>query len=342
MKAELLSPEDPRWQAFLEQVPHDVYHLPAYGKVSGRYEDGEPVAFYAEAEGSEILIPLLIRPLPEFLGAPSDWKDATTPYGYPSPLFRGDRGLRKCLDLFAEAGRSMGIVSAFLRLHPLIPLPAEDLTGCAQVVTHGQCVFFDLGFAEDEIWRRTRSNHRTQIRRLKKKGFVEEIDNWSDLDGFIEIYRETMTRLGACDFYFFPREYFYDLRAGLQDRLHLCSVRSPDGELAAAALFFNCNGLVQYHLGGTAEAFLDRAPSKLSLDAMRRWGQERGEQFLNLGGGTGGRNDSLFQFKLGFSDLTADFRTWRMILDAGKYSFLAERCSRTGQPSDFFPAYRRI
>lgn len=39
--------------------------------------------------------------------------------------------------------------------------------------------------------------------------------------------------------------------------------------------------LLSPELGETAEAFLDGAPSKLLLDAIRRWGQERGTRLYN-------------------------------------------------------------
>jgi UDP-perosamine 4-acetyltransferase len=155
-----------------------------------------------------------------------------------------------------------------------------------------------------------------------------------------------MSRLHADDQYDFSDGYFADLRSSLGDKLHLCTVTAPDGRTASAGLFTACSGIVQYHLGGTGEEFLPLAPSKLMFDFMRRWGKEQGNRVLHLGGGVGAKQDSLFEFKAGFSDLKADFFTYRMVLDEERYEellrlFRARGGAPGGDCTRFFPAYRQ-
>ncbi len=118
-------------------------------------------------------------------------------------------------------------------------------------------------------------------------------------------------------------------------------------DLLCGGLFFVCRGIVQYHIGATADEHLQRAPTKLLFDTVRIWGAERGLRAFHLGGGLGGRQDSLFHFKAGFSDRTHDFRIWRWILDSDEYQRLtcARRadlasCGSAPPSGDFFPAYR--
>ena len=126
----------------------------------------------------------------------------------------------------------------------------------------------------------------------------------------------------------------------LAEQLHLCTVLAPDGTVASAGLFFEHDGIIHYHLGATAEEHLRRAPSKLMFDHVRRWGQERGARVLDLGGGVGGAEDSLFLFKAGFSPLRARFHTLRLVIDAERYARLTG-AEHIADLSGYFPAYRR-
>lgn len=77
------------------------------------------------------------------------------------------------------------------------------------------------------------------------------------------------------------------------------------------------------------------------------WAKSRGNRYLHLGGGVGGSNDRLLQFKRGFSELLFPFSTLRLITDEGKYRELTTRRAHAADVSaedvssgQFFPAYR--
>jgi hypothetical protein len=197
----------------------------------------------------------------------------------------------------------------------------------------------------DELQAETRVNHKWNIRALEKSGFITRLDEWSIYPAFGSLYRATMDLLRAADFYFFSDAYFDDLSRMLKGRLHLCAVLAPDGRLAAAGLFTETDGIVEYHLGGTATAYRKQAPSKLMFDAVIRWGKSIGAAVLNLGGGMGGRAGSLFEFKAGFSHSRAQFHTVRMILDELLYADLARTWRECGgnveAVEDYFPIYRK-
>ena len=347
--AALIEPDDPRWRHMLGRTQHDFYHLPDYVVAAAKEEGGRPAAFYAESGDTQFLVPLVVRDLPPALEAPADWVDVTTPYGYPSPIMSGGNDpakMSRFFDAFRTVGRMQGVVSAFFRLHPLLELPDEVFTPFGQLQRGGTTVYLDLRRPSEELWSQTRRNHRVGVERLRSAGYVATLDDWSRYDAFIAAYRQTMTRVGASDFYFFSDEYFADLRAALGFKLHLCTVVSPAGELASGGLFCVAEGIVQYHLGATADGYFPAAPSKLMFDHVRRWAQERGSRVLHLGGGLGGREDSLFQFKAGFSPLRAEFRTFRMVLDEERYAWLEARwresCASDGsEGSGYFPVYRR-
>ena len=358
MRCDFLGPDSSLWSRFLADSPHDFYHLPKYVALSTRDRlsapeaNGEALAFHAEDdEGHRFLATLVVRPLPATCQTPVPRFDAITPYGYACPLVinQGDKPVESFLDAaiarLGEGLRERGIVSAFFRSHPTIPLPNEALRRNGSLVQHGPTVYIDLTQPQEELWRQTRPSHKNPINRARKTGFTLEIQpDWKDFEEFFRAYTETMHRVGATEHYFFTREYFSELREAFGDILHL-AICFKEGQVACAGIFSEVCGIVQYHLSGTTDEFYSQFPSKFMVDAVRSWAKERGNHSLHLGGGYAGSEDSLFEFKAGFSHLRAPFYTWRFISDPDEYQRLCQQWSlRTGKPisapEGFFPAYR--
>lgn len=349
MIAEFITCQDPRWQNFLESKSHDVYHLPEYVEISAQIEGGSPCAFYAETNSVSFLAPLLVKPLPSILGAPPEWKDAQSPYGYPCPLVNNTVShstFGEILTAFRSKALEKRIISTFFRLNPLLDSFTPGLAEFGSLRKHGQTVYIDLTLSYDEIRSQMRSNHRRTIRTLLNNGYVAIIDDWSLFNEFIDIYLQTMMRLSANDFYLFPKSYFQQLRFSLGDRIHLCSIMSSQGEMAAGLLFTEVEGIVQYHLSASSSRYAKEAPSKLIVESIIPWAKERGNRLFHLGGGVGCHSDSLFHYKAGFSKLRGNFHTLRLIVDESKYNLLTEIWHVACRPQfssedDFFPIYRK-
>jgi hypothetical protein len=353
MTCQFLSPDSPRWNEYLADTIHDFYHLPRYVELCARQDGGRPLALLAEEDGNGLFVPLVVRPfdVPE---RPEDrCLDATSPYGYPCPILKtagqreADGGFfGRAIAALRSALAELGVVSAFFRLHPLVPLPQEPLRQHGCVVRHGQTVVIDLTLSEEQQWRQVRADHRSGINRSKAGGYLVTIDpQWNDLDDFLRVYTETMRRVGAKDCYFFSRDYFSELRRCQPGAFHLCTVRIG-GDVACAGIFSERCGIVQFHLSGTSEQHLKRYPSKIMLDHVRRWAKERGNRLFHLGGGLGAGEDSLFLFKAGFSHLRADFHTWRVVIQEEAYQrrlrWWETSTGTTADPPDgYFPAYRK-
>ena len=352
MKVDLIDPRDARWEQFLAEIHHDFYHLPSYVSLAAKHESGSPIAFYAEDRDAMFLAPLLVKRIPAYLSPPGSWFDATTPYGYPAPLLwppGDDQALERFLQVFRETCAEHGIVTAFFRLHPLMTLPQSALVKQGALVRHGQTVYIDLSITHEDFWAQLDRTHRKDIRKLMKSGYEAHIDDWNHYQDFIDIYRETMKRLSATEFYSFSKGYFNELRSVLGDNLHLCTILSPEQEVAAAGLFTTFNGIAQYHLSGTADKYIKESPSKMICEAIYAFSKNAGNKVFHLGGGLGGNNDSLFKFKAGFSSLLLDFYTYRMVLDEGKHAMLIKFWRQKYAPvadsafgPDFFPSYRQL
>lgn len=337
VKAELLDIDAPEWDATLRATRHDFHHLPAYVALCAAESGGRPRALYVCESGKAMLLPLIIRDIT------GGGFDATSPYGYPGPVGRGteDPGfLRLALAAGSETLRSAGIVAAFIRLHPLLNTFPPD--GVGTVVRHGETVSIDLTLTAEALWVETHANHRRNITRSLQLGYTARIDEgWRHFEAFKRLYRGTMDRRAAVPSYFFSDTYFEALRAALGDRINLCVVER-EGAIAAAGLFVETNGIVEYHLSGSDAAFV-HAPTKLMLHFVRGWAKERGNRVMHLGGGVGNANDSLMHFKAGFSPTRTPFETLRIVLDELEYRRLVLARDPNLDPDDrggYFPAYR--
>jgi hypothetical protein len=347
MIAEFITSRDPRWTRYLRTAPHDFYHVPEYAELCAKHEKGVAAAFYAEDGGATFLAPVLIRAIPRTLDAPAGWYDCVSPYGYSTPVVTPcQESLERFLEAFCHAARERSIVTAFFRLHPLLPLNLQVLGKFGQLAKHGQTVYVDLSKSADDIWRQTRANHRRDIRKLDRLGFRVALDDWSLFEAFLRLYDMTMRRVGARPDYLFSREYFQELRATLGSHLHLCTVLSKEDEVASAGTYVDWDGIVQFHLAGNETKYLSLAPSKLMQHFMCGWAKETSNSVFHLGGGVGGVEDSLFEFKAGFSKQRADFFTYRIVLDEEKNALLSRAAEAQMKDArdvapDFFPVYRK-
>jgi CelD/BcsL family acetyltransferase involved in cellulose biosynthesis len=292
MRAELVEPDSPSWSAMLSEMRHDFYHLPAYVSFAARrQEPGAPLAFIAEDDGQRFLVPLIVHPIPSDLAGDAETLfDATGPRGYAGPLVSpesttdANNFVDRAIDALLDTLRERAIVTAFIRLHPLLGPPTAALRRAGEVVFHGDSTSIDLTLPREELWRQTNHGHRLGISKATRKGYVARIDEtWERFDGFVAVYQASMDRLGAVPFWRFSADYFRDLRETLGDRLHLCVVE-VGGELAAAALLTEEDGIVEFHLSGTANEHLAASPSKLLIDYARSWAKGRGNDRFHLTG----------------------------------------------------------
>ena len=162
---------------------------------------------------------------------------------------------------------------------------------------------------------------------------------------FIALYHANMQRVGAKGRYFFSRAYFEKLRTQLGDRVHLVCAMTGTNDLAAAGLMIITDGIAQHHLLATAEQYQRRSPSKLVVDCMWRWAQEQVCHTFHIGGGVGGREDSLFHFKAGFSPMRSQFCSYRVVMDNVKnraLNLLVNLSADVRASADFFPGYRHF
>ncbi|MBV8213447.1 MAG: GNAT family N-acetyltransferase [Verrucomicrobia bacterium] len=341
--------EQEEWIEVLRRVVrYDFYHLPQYHRVEER-RVGAMAHLFTYCEGDYLIaLPLLLRPVG---GGPSGWNDATSVYGYGGPVASHESMPQRVVQKFQAALREAlverRVIAVFSRLHPLIA-QYDLLAGLGECRSSGRTVSIDLTLPVEGQRAQYRGGHKRLINKQRREGIVTCLYDQEKrfLSEFVSIYEETMRRVNAEHTYFFREDYFSQLVRELRPVLQLF-VAVTGGKAAAGGLVTSCNGIVQYHLGGTRDEFVKLSPMTLILDTVRLWANEIGARAFHLGGGVGAKEDSLFSYKAGFSDRRHNFKTWRWVLAPEIYGELCERRARINRLqglelalADYFPAYR--
>ncbi|WP_158848237.1 peptidoglycan bridge formation glycyltransferase FemA/FemB family protein [Algibacter sp. L1A34] len=301
-------------------VESDFYHTYDYHLISKK-EDETPILIKYNEDDLVIVLPLLIRKIEG-----TEFKDATSVYGYPGPIsinltedFNNTIFIKKMYRFLYENN----IVSVFSRLNPYIKHQETILKGLGQIYSPGQVIDIDL--TKDIESQKVDYNRRlkTYINKSRKQYSTRLAKKNQDIETFIDMYYENMRRVKAIDSYFFTKAYFFDfIKSNSFDTDILLAIDNDSKEIIGGAMFVKKNNIVQYHLSGVKNEYLSLNPIKLLIDDMRIRATKEKFTFFNLGGGVGGKTDSLFYFKSGFSKEIKDFKIWRYIVNEQVYENL--------------------
>ena len=191
---------------------------------------------------------------------------------------------------------------------------------------------------DDDLLAGMHKHHRRLVRRARTAGCEAAVERGpGDLAAFVPLYERTMRRADADPFYLFPPAYWEALARDVP--LVRADVRAG-GELVASALGMGEPPWLHYHLGAAADAARGTGASHLALLALAEWGRANGYETLHLGGGVGGRADSLLEYKLRFApDGLVPSEIGKAVHDEAAYL----RLSGAGAIDwdGFFPAYRQ-
>jgi hypothetical protein len=356
-RSQVIKVQDEKWTEVLSRLKHDVYHTREYHLCSGFRFEGEPNLF-CYSEGEKLFVwPYLLNTLDTLPGCEGcGYYDVTSVYGYAGPLASSqsdfvERGWRALL----EHWRMQRVVSSFTRFHPLLD-NSELLTtvrgigeepAAAGITMCGSTVSMNLTMSSTEQLRLYPKVLRQEIRKSRELGFhTFKDEQWCHIADFTELYADTLQRVNGNKGYLFDFSWVSRFRSTMGDHSHLM-ITMIDDVVAAALLVMEYNGYLHAHLAGIRSDLISYSPLKVLLDDVRNWGSARGNHTFHLGGGVGGREDSLFHFKRRFSPQLHEFRIGCWILDRATYSDLEAarrdyfvRCGPDHGNPAFFPAYR--
>lgn len=317
----------------------DVYYLEEYVNLY-KGQGGTPKCAVCMEDGKILLMPFISREIRGFY-------DFEIPYGYGGEIANTEdiEWTNQALQELHRYFKEERYICGFIRFHPLLGnaenymkwyTQEEDVTGREryregrQIIYDRPTVAIDTSQCVDEMWEtQINSKNRNMIRKAEKNGLKYRTEfDFESMDEFINLYEETMRRLGADSFYFFDNQYFKEFVSNMKGRAFLGTVRK-DGKMICAALFMYSDCYGHYHLEGS-----DHSNSGLGANNYLLWKvacemHDMGVKEFHLGGGNSSSpENSLFKFKKVFSNNVKDFYIGKEIFNAPVYTDLCNEWER--------------
>lgn len=328
------------WDGYIvRSLRHDVYHSWAYHQLN---LSGEALLFVYEEDQVFIALPLIKRKIED-----SSFFDLTSVYGYAGPVSNKELSrldsdsTHHFKSAFLQFMEMENCICVFSRLHPFIE-QACLLNSIGGVCANGKTIFMDLRRTLEEQMRCYEKRLSRQIRKLREMNYtIKEASGHLEIKQFTEMYHQNMDRLKASDSYYFDESYFHKLLDPVEFENKLILIY--DGKvMICGALILISKEIIRNHLSATAVDYLAYSPSKLLTDEISRIGRQLNKRIFHLGGGVGGKEDSLFKFKSYFSDQQIEDSIWCYINNQVRYNELVEkRGIAANNDSIFFPLYRQ-
>ena len=115
------------------------------------------------------------------------------------------------------------------------------------------------------------SKNRNMVRKAQRSGVTVREAPMSEYAPFLDLYRQTMDKHGAEDYYTFDTSYFDYLSEHLYDHAFLLYAELEEAPISGA-IFFRTNGTMHYHLAGSDAAYRNLAAGYLLLYEAALWG----------------------------------------------------------------------
>ena len=323
----------------------EVYYQWQYVDAFYKIGDGIPKLAYAEDNNQFVFTLFLLRNIGNDLKIESAKKyyDITTPYGYGGVDIK-DKNIELLNYFFQEFTKyccENNIISEFLRLCPFTD-NFMNYVGHSdyKVINCSKTVSIKLETPE-QIWNDMEGRCRTTIRKANnsnlqiKSGFSIEM-----LEEFKYIYKDTMSRDNADNYYFFEDIFFESIYENLKEYARIYTVYLNNKPISSSIILFN-GVSAHYHLSGTLCDYMKYGANNFGLYQVALDLCSKGFKSLHLGGGYGGDSSPLLKFKQSFNKYgDLDFYIGKRIYNEEIYNKL---CDIRGVDNTevFFPAYRK-
>lgn len=321
-KAKISSGKIQDRHAAADGVP--MYYQPEYISAVAPCDTGSVPMFF-EYDGTEgrCYYQFLLRPIT--IKNFEQYQDIVTPFDYGGFYYSDKSVLPVFFEEFVHFCKEMNIVSEFIRFCPVYSLNYEIIEKHITTAHIADHYYVDL--TSDYRLAFSKSRDRNINRALSLDCFFSP----SDTATFCGLYKQTMDRIGANPYFYFPEQVLNSLvdngfaeihSIGIGGRAYCSAVTLTDGDTA------------YYFLGGSLDTPEKNDLNSLLFVRLFEKYQKEGVKTFFLGGG----NRGVAEFKRRFTDKTVPYYIGRKIHDKEVYNELSEL--NKNKDNSFFPAYR--
>lgn len=316
--------KDEKWNEYFQLLPiefQDIYYEREYYNLSERVDKKLGKLFFYKENDYIAFYPFLLNKIQGYK-LEEDYYDIETAYGYGGPLINtlNEKFRKSFEEKFLAYCKDNNIIAEFIRYHPILK-NQEIFQSKIKLEENRKTLVVDLNNSLEEIWmKEIYIKNRTTIRRGVKEG--AKVIYKKDLNNFEEIYKETMKKVNAEEYYYFSKDYFNYLK-NLDYIVIAIELR---GRIIAEGVFLKGKNYLHYHLSGSKKEYLKYHPNNLMLWEAIKFGKENGFTKLHLGGGlTNSLEDSLYKFKSSFTKENLNYYIGKRVHNEKIYNYLLEQ-----------------
>ncbi len=328
----------------------NVYLLPSYLR-SIEMAEGYPVIIMVLFDdGKMAMIPYIkrrINDIPIFRELEYEYWDIITPHEYSYAITDVDDPEERN-DIIDQLFRHVGyycererIVSEFVRFDPF-HTDISCIKSYYNIRKSCDNIYIDLRKNINDIRKSFHNSVRKNIKRAEECGltFSKARINNENINLFISMYRDSMQRLGADNYYFFSEEYFYSLIKECEGA-SLFFIRDDNDQVIAGSILLHYGWIGHHHLTGYKEESVLKRPNDYMVYSLINWGKVNGLQYLHLGGGA----ENICKFKAKFSDTKIPYYVGWRVHNQKVYQLLCdirreENDKAYEEVLNYFPLYR--
>jgi len=319
-----------KWNEIVKSFPdYDVYYLNEYIQPFLYIDKVEPLLINFRGKQMELAYVVEksdVADFKPFMGKLEKAKffDLSTPYGYGGPLVKNYNhdDMKLFFTELNKWAQEENIISQFIRFHPLSE-NHKYFSEFSDIKNLKKTVKISLD-NEELVYKNMDPKCRNMVKKALKNGIKIVIDNSIEAqDKFVNLYKKTMQRNNANEYYYFNDKFFNELFLLLGPNYNLFNAIYKEKTICSA-IIFNCNKKLHYHLSAGDREYMHMAPNNLLIYEAACFGTKNKYEEFHLGGGTG-IEDSLLSFKKSFNKHgLINFHIGRNIFDIIKYNELMQ------------------
>lgn len=316
------------WHDALNGLAHPPSHRLDYCSAISQSSNMQTMLYVAQSGAKKVVCPLSIR------SRDGIRSELVSPYGFGGMVSNcGPGEIGEFIDGWNKFGFENGYVTAYVMQHPVFPLQTAQWPEAAQ--RPSLIYVMDLSQGIDALWKALSKNYRYEIRRFESsRALIVENDRPALVNALIELYPQTLARVGATTVYNFSAQ---TLRQLAHSNGAVLIGACKNGKIEAVVLFLATRWAADYFIN--AATLEGRSYSKLlvwlGIKALCR----QKVAHLNLGGGVRS-GDSLETFKRRFGAQPESIQVLRQVFNRKEYNDLCRRHGVAADAEDgFFPPY---
>tara|TARA_Y100000590_G_C15687983_1_gene1002348 strand:+ start:379 stop:1425 length:1047 start_codon:yes stop_codon:yes gene_type:complete len=304
VKFNILDCDDSNWAYYYNELDSkscDIFYNQNFGKVYQQsiYQKYKIKCAAFECDSGVAIYPFVLRDL--IINDEIKINDITGYYGRNgiATNISDINYIQKFHSLFYDYCISNDVITSFDRFHPIIN--NHKLSSLNSIVREsGNFVIINLKREIKNIENDYKHMHRKSIKKAIRgnvKIFYEQ--NIDNLDNFLKVYHNTLTKRNAQKFYFFSRN-FYELLMKYLPENFVFFYATVDDKIISCELILLSKYYAHSFFGGTLEEYRELCSNTLlKREIIRFLNNERYHYFL-LGGGVN-LNDGIYRYKNGFA-----------------------------------------